>query len=296
MRVSTILMTPTSMRDKRETGLWWHTKRIGTLVPTRSLESWPDDLALPMAELFHPDFVDYKRRAYPLQQIADAYEEGLDPDDAAIAGSDLTKGDLMEFWDEIVPQLAESRGDWSVLHQRATGLLSRYGMERLAVHERLLERFAWLLRVRTERFHYADQTPKIELKSNFRYHMFLHEAVLDGRDAYRALVANPTLAAARAATTTDNTQLWALALFRYDLMMLHVRAFRWTELGMRGHMYDGPGLFEYYPLLAAHVPPEEDFCPKPIKHPNGEYTIEGFYPPPSLSKVPSPTHPATPPP
>ncbi|HEY6880874.1 MAG TPA: hypothetical protein VI299_22775, partial [Polyangiales bacterium] len=120
----------------------------------------------------------------------------------------------------------------------------------------------------------------IELKSNFRYHMFLHEAVLDGREAFRALLAHPEHAAARAASTSDATQLWALAMFRYDIMMLHLRAFRWTELGMRGHMYDGPGLFEYYPHLAAQKPPDEEFLPRPVKHDNGEYTIEGFYPPP----------------
>lgn len=285
MRVSTILMTPTSLRDRRETGVLWHIRRIGTLVPARSLETWPDDLSLPMPELFHPDFVDYKRRARPLQQIAESYAMGNDPDVAAIADSDLTPADVDQFWNEVVPLLAESRGDWSVLHQRATLLLERYGMTKLAVHERLLERFAWLLRVRTERYHYADKTPKIELKSNFRYQMFLHEVVLDGREAYRSMVDSPDLAAARAKATSDATQLWALALFRYDLMMLHVRAFRWTELGMRGHMYDGPGLFEYYPLIAAHVPPEEDFCPKPVKHENGEYTIEGFYPPPPVART-----------
>jgi hypothetical protein len=282
MRVSMVLMTPTSLKDRRETGHWWHIRRIGTVVPTRQKEDWPDALALPVPELFHPDFVDYRRASLPLQKITDAYRAGVDPDQAAIAGSDLTPADVAEFWDDVVPMLRDSRGDWSQLHVRAEALVGRYGMLHLARHERLLERFTWLLRLATERYHFADRTPKIELKSNFRYHLFLHEVVLDGREAFLDLLRHPEKAAERAARSTDPAQLWALALFRYDLMMLHVRAFRWTELGMRGHQYNGPGLFEYYPTLANHVPPEEDFCPKPVKHPNGEYTIEGFYPPPPV--------------
>jgi Lipase maturation factor len=284
IRVSTVLMTPTSLEDRRETGHWWHIKRVGTTIPARQKEDWPDQLALPLPELFHPDFIDYRRRALPLLQIGDAFKAGVDPDEAAIVGSDLTASDVAEFWNDVVPMLADARGDWTQIHVKAHALLDRYGMSHLARHERLLERFAWLLRLATERHHFADATPKIEIKSNFRYHMFLHEVVLDGREAFRQMLAQPQLAAARAATTTDASQLWALSLFRYDLMMLHLRAFRWTELGMRGHQFDGPGLFEYYPHLAAQKPPDEEFLPKPIKHPNGEYTIEGFYPPPPVSR------------
>jgi hypothetical protein len=65
---------------------------------------------------------------------------------------------------------------------------------------------------------------------------------------------------------------------RYDLMMMHVCAFRWSEMGKRCHAYDGPGIFEYYPLLAEIIPPGEEFCPRPVHLPNGEFSIEGFYP------------------
>jgi len=280
VRVSAIVMTPTRPDELKQTGTWWHTRRLGTLVPARERESWPDELALPLPELFHPDFVDFKRRAQPLLAIERAFASGMDADDAVIAGSDLTPEDVRKFWSEVVPELATERGDWSRLDLRAAALIARYGMVELARHERLIERFAWLLRIRTARHQYADAQPKIAIKSNFRYHMFLHDVVLDGREGYRALLDAPTLAAARAEISSDAAQLWALALFRYDLMMMHVRVFRWTELGMRGHMYGGPGLFEYYPLLAAHVPPEEEFRPQSVKHPDGEYTIEGFYPPP----------------
>lgn len=279
VRASAIVMTPTTPHELKETGNWWHTRRLGTLVPARAIESWPDELVLPLPELFHPDFVDYKRRAVPIRRIEAAFLAGADPDEAVIVDGAFTAEDVRLFWSEVVPELAVARGDWSQLNSRASALVARYGMVELSRHERLLERFAWLLRLRTERYHFADAEPKIPLKTNFRYHMFLHEVVLDGRSAYRKLLEAPSGAAARVAESSDGAQLWALALFRYDLMMMHVRVFRWTELGMRGHMYGGPGLFEYYPLLGEHEPPEEDYRPHPVKHADGEYTIEGFYPP-----------------
>ena len=283
VRASAVMMTPTSPADLKRTGLWWHTRRLGTMVPARTRESWPEELATPVPEVFHPDFVDYKRRSLPLRRIGDAFRAGMDPDEAVLLeGDDLTAEDVSLFWSEVVPAVAEERGNWAALDARAQVLLERYGMMRLARYERLLERFAWLLRLRTERHHFADATPRIDMKSNFRYSMFLQEVVLDGREAYRALLNAPERAAARAEQSNDASQLWALSMFRYDLMMLHVRIFRWTELGMRGHMYGGPGPFEYYPQISAHVPPDEEFHPQPVKHPDGQFTIEGFYPPTPL--------------
>jgi hypothetical protein len=69
---------------------------------------------------------------------------------------------------------------------------------------------------------------------------------------------------------------------RYEQMMAHVAAFRWCEIGLRGHEQNLPGLFEYYAFLVQQRPPQEDFHPKSVKHDSGEHTIEGFYPPPPL--------------
>ena len=41
---------------------------------------------------------------------------------------------------------------------------------------------------------------------------------------------------------------------RHELMVVHVLAFRWTTVGYDSHQLKVPGLFEYYPLLAAYVP------------------------------------------
>jgi hypothetical protein len=72
-------------------------------------------------------------------------------------------------------------------------------------------------------------------------------------------------------------------MLRHDLMMAHVRAFRWYTIGRQNYELKIPGLFEYYPLLATVQPPEEEFVPQIVKHPDGEHSVEGLYTPPSAS-------------
>jgi hypothetical protein len=285
VRVSAVAMTPTRFDELRASGIWWHTQRLGTLVPARGRESWVAQITYPEPELFHPDWLDYKRRSAAIRALTAAFAAGAEPDRAVLAGSNLTAEDVRRFWQELIPLFARDRGQLELLHGRAAELRGRFGMDQLQRFERLLERFAWLLRVRSERYHFADATPKIPIESNFRYHMFLHDVVCDGREAYLELLAHPEQMAARAERSTDAGQLWALLMLRYDNMMAHVCCFRWSELGRESYKLKIPGIFEYYPLLSEVVPPDEDFLPRVEKHPDGEHSIEAFYPPPPLQSV-----------
>lgn len=283
VRVSALAMTPTCLATKRATGQWWHVRRLGVSVPARGLTSWPDRYAFPVPELFHPDWVHFKRRTSALRAIVSAYQGGKPPDQAIIEQSDLTERDVRAFWEDFVPELQVSRADFAQLKERAAALLAKYGVDGLVRNERILERFAWLLRTRTERYHYADSEPTIALESSFRFHMFLQEAVSDGRAAYLELLAHPETAAARAERSSDASQLWALALLRYDHLMYHVRVFRWVQMIAAAHEYKVPGIFEYIPLLQSIVPEDEEYRPQPQKLADGEHWIDGLYPPPDAT-------------
>jgi hypothetical protein len=282
VRVSCVAMTPTRPAELRKTGRWWHVQRLGVIVPARAKEDWPDRFGYPEPELFHPDWVDYKRRSAPMRALHAAFAAGAEPDQAVLAGSDLTAEDVQRFWQELVPCMAAQRGELALVHGKASELRGRFGVDQLHRFERLLERFAWLLRLRCERHQFADATPKIPIESNFRFHLFLQEVVGDGREAYQELLAHPERVAARAERSTDAQQLWALSLLRYDIMMAHVCCFRWSEIGRDSHRLGFPGIFEYYPVLSEIIPPEEEFRPRIEKHPDGEHGIEAFYPPPPL--------------
>jgi hypothetical protein len=173
--------------------------------------------------------------------------------------------------------LAEHRGDWAHLNERALALQERFGPVAIYRFERLLQRYSWLLRMQTEDHFVKGLAPKIELLSNFRYEMLLHEMIIDGRDEYLRYLKDSTLAAERATRTTDETQLWTLAMVRYDMMIFHIRTFRWNIIGEHGHKYKIHGIFEYVPLLINVIPPDEEWRPRPLKHDDGEFTVEGIY-------------------
>jgi hypothetical protein len=281
VRVSIVGMTYAHPEVRRATGDWWHVRRLGLAVPARGKEEWPEAIALPEPEVFHPDWVDYKRRSAPLRAITRAFQSGIEPDRAILTDSDLTSEEVRRFWQEFVPAANQGRGDFTRYAEYGEALLARFGKLGVVRFERVMERFAWLLRQRTERHQFADAQPKLPIDSNFRYHMFLLELVMDGKEAYERYLADPALVVARVAQSTDETQLWPLTMLRLHLMIAHMGAFRWTMIGAENYKLKIPGLFEYYPILSKTSMPGEEFCPEIVKHPNGEHTIEAFYPPPS---------------
>ncbi len=281
MRVAMDALTATSLAVRRETGAWWHVRRCGLFVMPHGKESWPFDVGAPQPEVFHPDWVDAKRRSAPLRAIAAAHARGEDVDRAILAGSDLLPEDVQAFWSEFVPAVNEQRGDFSRYFEAAATLEARFGKARIARFERVLERFAWLLRLRTERHQFADAMPKLPIETNFRYHMFLHELVMDGSDAYRRYLEDVHGVVARLAQSSDARQIWTLAMVRHSAMVSLMATFRWTEMGEVSHKLGVPGPFEYYPLLSAYALPYEEFRPIFTMLPSGEHAIEGLYPPPS---------------
>jgi lipase maturation factor 1 len=286
VRVSCYGLAPTSPRERKETGDLWRVRRIGELMPPQGHAPWMDEQSVPEPELFHPDYAGFKARAFPLCEIVRLFKEGVDPDQAVLAVSDLTSEEVERFWSVFVPALAEHRGEWDKLHEHAADFAARFHPVELYRFERLLGRFSWLLRTQTDRHFVQGQQPKIELISNWRYEMLTQEIVIDGREDYLSILREPSRAAERARRTTDQTQLWALAMIRYDVMIFHVRTFRWHEIGNHGARYKVHGIFEYNDMLQKIVPLDEEWRPLPKKQPDGEFIVDGIYygPNPQISE------------
>jgi hypothetical protein len=201
-------------------------------------------------------------------------------DEAVLAHSDLTRAELEQFWNELVPLLNVERGNWSLLHERADALHAKFHPLQLIRMERILERYAWLLRKRTEHHRFGQLTPSLPPTSNYRYHMLLQEVVLDGHAACEAMLRDPASIVARFERSTPQTQMWGQGLLRYEQLMYHIMLFRGSEIGRQSQSEGMSGLFEYFEMLAAVVPRGEEFHTDVIKHADGEHSVPGFYPPP----------------
>lgn len=279
IRLGVIAMTPTPLSERKKTGNWWHVERLGTLFPATGLVSWPDTMLIPEPELFHPDLVMWKARAAPLRAITRAAARNEPADQAIIAESDLTSDDVNAFWRDFVPMLVEGRGDWSRAHERASALSTRFGIEGIQRHERVLERYAWLLRNVTEKHFQGTAEPALPKLNNFQYWMLLHEVIVDGHDAVQRVLDEPACIVERLARSTQATQLWALGLIRYEQIWVHIRCFRQFDAGFDG-VPNLPSFLAYHGFLSSLVPPDEEFRLQAHKHDNGEFTIDNFYPRP----------------
>jgi hypothetical protein len=277
VRVTAFALAPTRIDEYKRTGERWRVRRVGEMLPARGYQPWVKDQLVPEPELFHPDYVQWKKRAFPLSEMVKQHQAGSEPDQAVLAVSDLSADEVTRFWNEFVPALNVARGDWSRMTERAKAMEEQFGPEMMYRFERLLQRFSWLLRMRSEKHFVMKVAPVIDVPSNWRYEMVLHELIADGREAYLRYLADPSLCAERATRTTDETQLWVLSMVRHEMMMYHIRAFRWNYIGDHGYKYKIHGIFEYVPLLKQVVPPDEEWRPVPEKHDDGEFTVKGIY-------------------
>jgi lipase maturation factor 1 len=283
-RVAMIAMTPTRPREMLSTGRWWNVKRLVELTLPRGVASWPDALYYPHPETFSPDFVTLKRRAAPLRAMLAAHDAGMELDLAVIRHSDLTPADVERFWDDLLPTVARQAGDWTQIHTRARQLIERFDIDGLYRMERVLERYIWILHERIAADPAASAVVDALAITHYRYHLILHTVMLEGRDAYLKLLANPSAISAFAQRSDDALQLWAFTMLRYEPVMMHVSIIRQSEAGAISHRSGFPGISEYYPFLSQQASPTETFRPRQEKHADGEFTVEGLYTPPAAAR------------
>ena len=110
----------------------------------RQEPSWPRRARLPEPEVFHPDWVDYKRRSAPLARHDQRrIRKRRPPDEAVLSRSDLTAEDVRRFWEEFVPLCATRPAATSRAHGAREALEERFGK----LHDRTLRARAGALRV-----------------------------------------------------------------------------------------------------------------------------------------------------
>jgi hypothetical protein len=276
IRLSTYAFTPRSPAERAQTGKWWRRRYVGPLFAPTELDPRAFIDSLPQPELFHPDDVYRKRRAPTLKAMTEAFSQSGDAHGSVLVGSDLDASTRDRFWSEVVPFLAAERGQWESLPERVKAFRARYPQAERVSFERLMERYAILLRTRLDPHFYRDAKPKIELRSNFRFSMLLHELIVDGREAFEAVLAQPELAAARATACTDASLLYTLALFRHDMIMYHAYCFRQMSSVTDDPGWPIPGIMEMKAFLSAQVPPGVQWLPSCERTPKGEWAVEGF--------------------
>jgi hypothetical protein len=275
VRVSLRALTPAS-DDEFADGQRWRVRHLGVAFAARARNPLVFSHWLPPPELGHPDFVHWRKKSVALTAMVRAHGSGTPHEVAVRMESDLREDEVARFWTEFVPLVASTRGDFERIDEAARELRERFGEEQNLRFERLVERYAYLLRRVLEPYFYGDALPNIAKRSNFRFHLLLHECILDGLSEYELMLREPGRAAARAERQSDESALHLIGVVRNETIRYHGRALRIARRMTNVVEPFIPGILEFKELLTRHVPEDEDWLPICERAPNGEWSCEGF--------------------
>lgn len=279
VRIALRALSPTSLAEQRATGRAWRVRSVSTAFAVQTKSPLPAAHWLAPPELFHPDLVHWRKKSPALAAMLQAHARGVAPRQAVCLESDLQAAEVDAFWRDFIPAVAVQRDDFGSVDAVASALRTRFGQPAILRFERIAERLAFLLRMQLEPYFYGEQTPRIDKRSNFRFHLLLHELVLDGEAAYERVLREPGLAAARAARQTDASALYFVAVVRNEVIRYHGRALRIARRMTNVAETFIPGILEFKDLLTEAVPPDELWLPDCRRSARGEWSCDGLVEP-----------------
>lgn len=230
-RITTTMLEPTSLADKRRTGHWWKRTYVGPHCPPQRLDPDFGDDAYGAPELWHFDNIFWRRRSRLAPLMRRAREGSEDPLTLALLDSDLSTADMIRFWDELWPLLAgPDRASLSTLPAAVARLNGRFTRAERRRMERILGRLSLILVSRLEPlYHHRGLAPLIPVRTNFHLWMLAHHIIGCGKQAYLEAVAQPMSVVSHVPDLTPASGLYALSLFRFYEMTFDAQKLRLLE-------------------------------------------------------------------
>ncbi len=233
-RVTTHLLTPTTLQEHAATGKWWTREYIGPHLPEmQSDPSLWQDMFLP-PECWHLEEVIWKRRSR-LRDISARRRAGDDAHAAVLAGAPELAAHVDRFWNELVPRLqAADRTTWDSLPDLVDELRARHTKADLHSFERLLGRYSFLLAdVLDPLFFDAGFLPifglgktKLDVKAYMHLAMLMHIIICEGRDTFERVLVHPESAADFVPKLSMANGLYCLAIFRFEMFVFEAQKMR----------------------------------------------------------------------
>jgi hypothetical protein len=232
----------------------------------------------PVPELFHADALVWKRRSPALRALLATWR-GSEPDAAA-----RLRAAIVADAPELAPHVDTM---WQTWLPRVRACVDAdepgFAIERdlpLDVRvacERVFERVVWIARDALEPHRLHGAEPRVPHMPNLRYHLAVSLLVLDGLDATIAMLARPADAVGRIASATKERTLALVTATRPRHVEATVHAFRWVlgnELTGPQAGQRAPSILEYFDLLAARTPRDEEWRPRATQSSDGAWRVD----------------------
>jgi len=185
-RVTTVMLEPTSLEDRKQTGRLWKRTYVGPHVPTHEYDPNFYDDAYGEPELWHPESIVWRSRSRFRELMERARTRREDPLQLAIWDGRLTSADVELFWREFVPMIsAADRSTFDTLPAIVAAVRARFDRSQRRVLERLLGRFSLILLARFEPlyFHRLRQ-PLLPAPTYLQLWMLAHHIIAQGKTFY----------------------------------------------------------------------------------------------------------------
>jgi hypothetical protein len=233
VRITTIMLEPVSLREHRATGNWWKRTYVGPHTPPQERDPDFDYDAEGEPELWHFDAIAWRRRCPLIRGLMRrARADNVDPCELVLAGAgELTSRDVDRFWNEFVPLLGGNvRESFDTLPDVVAAVQARFDRKQQRALYRLLGRFSLLVVARLEPLYlHRGNKPLVPCKTYFQLWMLVQHVIGCGRDAYLEAFSSPESITQHLAAMTNQTGLYAQAVFRFDDMTFEAQKLRLLE-------------------------------------------------------------------
>jgi hypothetical protein len=241
VRVRSCILEPAPVAELRQSGSWWRRTWIGPHYAALRKDEGYWDEPLPEPELWHYDDLVWLKRSR-MGELLQRAAAGQDADtlvraDATTAPT-LTDTDIAQFWDAFVPLVhARHHASFAGLRASVSELRARYGHATLRRFERIANRYALCLFAKLEpaflksgwaflKEDWRSAGGLLPVRSYYELRTLCMAILAEGRETYRAVMANPQLAAAHAERLSMFAAHQLQAVFRYETFVFHAGKLR----------------------------------------------------------------------
>ena len=228
-RITTVMLEPVTIAERKATGKLWKRTYVGPHVPTYQRDPGFYDDAFGEPELWHPEAIVWRRRSR-LQELMQRSRAGRDdPMGLALWDGRLSPQDVECFWNELVPLVRSAdRSRFDTLPATVHAVRARFDRKQRRRLERLLGRFTLILLARFEPL-YFYKGKRAELRAQTYLHLWMlaQHIVAQGRDAYLAALGGDASGwNAQLAAMTNPEGLYFSSVFRFEEMCFEAQKLR----------------------------------------------------------------------
>ena len=245
-RVRSYMLEPTTIAELRATGRWWKKTLMGPHSGPVTREGGFGEHRWPPPELWHFDDRVWLSRS-SLAKLMRRAQRGENVHELVLVDADgFTAADVDCFWNDFLPRVASKHDDdWSGLRAIVTELRAKYGRDRLYQLERIAGRYGAFMLARLEPLFlergiwpvFGKVKPTLDVKTHYHLGLLTRHILTEGRAAFDAVIATPTLANEHLPRLTMQSGAYLLALFRYEIYVTQAQKLRlmqlWLELDGR---------------------------------------------------------------